>query len=399
MKILSLLLILFSCFPYISVLPIPTDTQPYALICGMLIFFSYKKRFWNRQFHQLLIVCIIAFCLCLFSGLTFSALRSFLSYFSLFVLTYASYCALVLNKGLSLSLYKIVVYVWFIVGTIQVFIYSDFLTFLLPRGSSEALLDSGRGVLGLAPEPTHYGLTCLLLMLLGYINWKWDIRVKKMYILLLVQIFVYSISSMTIFIIALTLLSYYVYGLFHSRNFLLTFSIITILLIIAFVVVNHYLEQVQTYRVGKLVALLIDNPSLFLVLDESVNERFLHIYIPFKGFFDNYFLPHGFDSFELYFDQFLRNDDSGIISSYMYSKDSVEKIQSAWGAAFFELGIFALLIVNVFRTIVSSLYKKQERFVIMTALSLVFLNAFPFSTPLTSLILGNMMSLYDKNNV
>lgn len=391
MKILSLLLLLFSCFPYISVIPIPTDTQPYALICSCIIFLSsFKKVIWNRDLHQLLIVCIIAFCLYVFSGLTFNALRSFLSYFSLFMITYASYYVFSLNSGFNLNLYKLIVYVWFIVGTIQVFIYPDFLTFLLPRGFSEALSDSGRGVLGLAPEPTHYGLTCVLLMLIGYINWKWDSRVRNMYYLLLIQIFLYSISSMTIFLIVFALLSYYAYGLFHSKKFLITFFILMIIVPVIVMIVSYYMEIMQDYRVGKLIALLIENPGLFVVLDESVNERFLHIYIPLRGFFENFFLPHGFGMFESYFDQFLRNDDSELISSYIYNKDSVDKIQSAWGAAFFELGFFAFLIVIVFKSI-TSIYEKRVKFVISVILAGVFLNAFPFSTPLASLILGNMM--------
>lgn len=381
----------FSLIPYLRIIPIQTDTQPNALICGFLYLICYNKSVRLKELNELLIIVLVATILLLFSGFSFNALRSYSNYLSLYILTYAAYIIFRYMKGLDFGVYASVVCIWFVVGSIQMFIDPSFLSFLIPRGNSEITLSTGRGIVCLAPEATHYGLICLLLFVLGYINWKFDKKIRLIYVLILIQIFFYSRSSLTILIIAITSLVLTVYRVLTDKKrrikFLIGFALFS--LMVFYSIYTNY-QEIQNYRVGKLLTTLIDNPLLFVVLDNSANERFVHIFFPIIGFFDNYFLPHGFDNFAQYYKECLRKFPN-LVVDWTYNNNSSARIMSGWGAAFYEIGIFTFLIIDVFRRIINAVCKGMEKVFIFLVLMLVFFNAFPFSTPIVSLILGDLL--------
>lgn len=390
---LFFLLIIFSCFPYISILQIHTDSQPNALICGVLIFFFYIGKIRGKTPQTLMFLCIIAFILLLFSGLSFNALRSFANYLSLFFITIASYHVIRRMSGFKIEVYKAVVMIWFFVGTVQVFIAPDFLSFLLPRGDSVATTQTGRGVVCLAPEPTHYGLICILLFLLGFINWRFDKNVRFCYLLLFTQVFVYARSSLAILIVILTAVTVGLYMAFtDKRNRVKTVLIMTTVSMIFVSGIYIGYQELQSFRVGVLLKNLIDDPLSIVTLDASVNERFIHIIVSIKGFLDNFMLPHGFDNFAPYYKEFLKQYWN-YINDYTFNQESVTRIQSGWGAALYEMGIFVILIINVIFSTIASVLKGADKILVSVILFLVFFNAFPLSTPIVSLIIGNLLYL------
>ena len=179
-NILITLLILSSFFPFIQIIPIGTDSQPYALMISMIIFPFYFNRKINLSLFSLLIIAVFSIIILFISNIDFGSIRSLINYISLFIISYVTYKSLKFTNGLNYKIFKNIVYTWFTIGTIKTFIYSNFLSFLLPRGNSEDTIESGRGVVCLAPEPTFYGIICVLFIMLGYLNFKNTEGVKKL---------------------------------------------------------------------------------------------------------------------------------------------------------------------------------------------------------------------------
>ena len=126
------LLIVFSCFPYIQILPLGTDSQPNALFISLCIFPFCSKWKMDRNLVLLLLLAVFSVFVLGLSPLTFGSIRSLINYFSLFFIAYVTYFSLVRIGGIPYGLFKKIVYTWFLVGTVQLFIYPNFLSFLIP---------------------------------------------------------------------------------------------------------------------------------------------------------------------------------------------------------------------------------------------------------------------------
>lgn len=336
----------FCFFPFVQLFPLGTDSQPNALLIAILVFIIKPVFKINKNFFLLLILFLFTILLLFFSKNSFSSFRSLFNYFSLFFLTFISYYVLSLLNGIPYKLYCITIYVWFIVGLIQMFFFPSFLSFLISRGDSSATLLTGRGIVCLTPEPTFYGIMCLLFIMIGYLNFKNVSGMKWLYFLLLIQLFLFSLSSMCLFLLVISFLFFSIYKIFISRNikkiFIYFFCVMIVYILLPFVL-NFFVNL----RFGILLNKLWYTPLTFVTLDASVNERFNHIFFPLYGCFENYGLPHGFDSFEAFMNKcFGVSKFQDFFSDYIINA-SYHRIMSAIGGAFFELGIMAFIIIIV----------------------------------------------------
>ena len=107
------------------------------------------------------------------------------------------------------NLIFILIFIWFIIGLIQYKIDNTFLTNLLydPRGFN----DHGRGIGALAPEPSIYGLMCLLLLILTI-----EKKMITSSIFLIIQIFLFSASTTSI-LISLMVISIYLFFMISNK--------------------------------------------------------------------------------------------------------------------------------------------------------------------------------------
>lgn len=99
-----------------------------------------------------------------------NGIRILSNYFSLFIISFATYLVLTDLRRIPYNLFVYIVYIWGIVGLIQLF-YPTFLSFLTLRGAYGGPT-YGRGVSSLAVEPTFYGMICVFLMMINYINFR-----------------------------------------------------------------------------------------------------------------------------------------------------------------------------------------------------------------------------------
>ena len=391
-RLVIYLLIFFSFFPYIQLVPIGTDSQPYALAVAFFILpFCFKSKMKINLAYLFYIFLFAVFAI-LISTFSFNSVRSLINYVTLFVVTYVTYFSLRRIKGIPYKFLKYTVYIWFFVGTIQTFVYPNFLTFLLPRGVSEGLIASGRGIIGLAPEPTFYGMMCLIFGMIAYLNFNDKKDIRKIYILLAIQIFIYSRSSLTIFIIASAFCLYIGIKLF-KQNGIKTFFAFCIFTTFFYYLINMENSFLASFRVGALFRILMNNPELFLTLDDSVNERFVHVFFPTYGFLENWGLPNGYDNFTQFFEDCKKNSDINyLISDYVYEKEAT-RIMSGLGSILFELGVIGLLLLKVVSNLCLNVLNGYSKYILFFIFICILMNAIPFSNPLIPFFIGNLMYL------
>lgn len=391
------LLIIFSCFPYIQVLPLGTDSQPNALFLSIILFPFCCK--WKINYHLALLLLLLFFSIAVLivSPLTFGSIRSLMNYFSLFFITYVTYYALLKSNGIPYKLFKSIVYIWFFVGTIQILFYPSFMSFLIPRGDSSMTMETGRGIVCLAPEPTFYGIVCLILGMMAYINFRDHHNIKKIYWLIIIQIIIYARSSLIIFVLLASSGLYFFLTIIankKSRNK----AIITLLCLIGglYAVVTIYSDEISAFRIGKLLSILFEHPEKFLLLDASVNERFIHIFFPIYGFFKNWGLPHGYEHFADFMDTcFSMQQFQDLFTPYVLA-NPIKRIMSGWGSIFYELGVFGFILIFVIYKLFLNIATRKMSFVLFCTFCMILLNAVPFSNALIPFFMGNLLYINFK---
>lgn len=394
-RLLNKAFILFCFFPYIQLVPSEIDSQPYALLLGIIILLFNKIYKYNTNLSNLLLICIFGILFYFFSPFNLNSLRSAANYISLFIIPTASYHILKTNKSLTINLFKKIVLIWLIFGIIQLVIFPSFGSFLISR-MSLGELESGRGVTSLAPEPTFYGIICALLSIVCFLNFKKCGEYKMLQIIIWSQLLLISRSTTVIMISGLSYIIYKLFFLFKNSP-----KSILGLIILSFIIVSItpiVLSYLQNYRIGKLLGLLIENPELFLLKDESVNERFIHAYFPIYGFIENYGLPHFYGGFNEYMKGVYQHNP---FSEYIiYYRNDYTRIMSGLGSIMFELGIISLLLLKVLFSCFHNIYNYDKQIVFFGGLFLfTLLNAMPLSNALVGFVIGNFIYVAQNTKI
>jgi len=383
----------FILFPYIKIFNISTDTQPYALVFGIILLLIFITHIRQMPLEIiLLLILLLMSILMIFAGeINFTAIRSVSNYASLFIISLSTYLSLKYLKIFPLYILKLAIIIWFIVGFVQTFIDNNFMVFLVGRGYDS--LDTGRGVVGLAPEPTFYGLMCIFLLLLTMMQ-----RDKLVFfqVLLYIQIILFSKSSMSI--LFLFILWFY-YVLIYPRVFKIIVPI-TVLVFIVLYFESSYIDAINmsdyyNLRIYRIITIFITDPFLIIKLDESINDRIFHLYFSVYGFLNNYLFPNGFSSWPIYLENIIP-----YYSEEAWGLSISDRIMSGYGAAIYELG-FMGLIVPV--SITSSIYKcfknnKKKMWLNIFYINTIMLSAIQLALPIISFMVGYMLYLYNINN-
>lgn len=394
------LLILSSFFPFIQIIPLGTDSQPYALMVSMIILPFYFTRKINLSLFLLLVIAVFAVAVMAFSNPDFGSVRSLVNYVSLFVISYVTYKCLRFTDGLNYSMFRYIVYTWFAIGTIQTFVHSNFLSFLLPRGSSETTIESGRGVVCLAPEPTFYGIICLLFIMIGYLNFKDRKGIKTLYMLLVIQIFIYARSSLVILMIFACIMIYaFAAFMAKKKNKLKIVMTVAVSLFVIVTLINNFSEQISGIRIGKLLTLMLENPDKLVMIDDSINERFVHLFFPLYGFVENWGLPHGYSQYADFMDDCYNNPDLNYLVTDYTLNNKVIRIMSGWGSILFELGAIGLLLMFVIVKNLKVIVEGKMKYVIILGFIGLLANAVSFATALLPFTIGNIIYLAEKKNL
>lgn len=386
--------IIFCLFPYLRIMPFNLDAQPNALILSIPIIIAFGSKRVPREVALILFVFVAAFCTMTLSNLSLIGLRTFANYASLFLISYSTYLSLTRLQGIPYKLFCYCVYVWLIIGAIQFFVSPSFGGILTLRGE-EGSMSHGRGVSSLAAEPTYYGMICVFLFILNYLNFRHREKYKLLSILIGLQ-FLFSKSTTCVLFLGLSFGIYGIYLIFNSRHKISILISVTAIVLIVNYTIAFYIDSHDS-RLASVLNFLCHNPENFLLMDRSVNLRFMHAFFPIKGFFDNFGLPHGLARFNDYLVPLSKDPNWGNILPYSYNEEY--RINSAIGGALFDLGILAFPLFYVMYKCVKGLsYRGVNGVLCSIVLISMMLNNMPFSQAILPFIIGDLIYLC-RNNV
>lgn len=382
-------------FPYGRIIPIETDTQPYAMLAAAALVLAVRQWRVHWELVSLLIIFLFSIGVALLGSPGMQAVRSVANYASLFLITYAAVLVLRSHGRLLPIVFRAVVLTWFAVGLIQTAVYPDFLVFLVPRAMGTAG-SGGRGVVGLSAEPTHYGMYCLMLLVLLNLakdrlafsrrEFRWHT------VLLLIQVVAFARSAMAILLLALFIGWAVLISMFSLRRLLFLLVGGAAAAVVVGIVVNSGVVSLDGTRMYTLLKALLENPMLVLLVDGSVNDRFFHIVFSVVGMVENFFLPNGYTAWPAYVVQTIPK-----FSPYAWQVSDT-RIMTGFGAPLFELGFVGLLIpiiinVALFRFLRSDL---RTYMVLAFALNAMLWTSIPLATPLVGFILGFLIHAKDR---
>ncbi len=167
-KIIPSLLFVLMLLPYVSFVPLPFDTQPYALVCvALYITYAFlRKEIRIPQSIKILIGVTVyaaaAFGILLLMGKAdmLGGLRSLSGYVSWIVFALFGY---ICRDEIFGAAFMIGVVAWLYGALMQLAFGLGSVAWLLPRFSTGGY----RGLTSLAPEPAYYATACICMLVLN----------------------------------------------------------------------------------------------------------------------------------------------------------------------------------------------------------------------------------------
>lgn len=385
--LIGLILLLFVVFPYLQLMPSESYTQPYALLLGAFLFFAQGLPVFRRLafIDQ---VCLMGFALVgigIFLATCFpyedrQEYKYLVSYLSPALLTIPLLAYLKSHKELAVGILKFSILIWILTAGIQKFIDPNFLGFLIGNWSESAIdiIQSGRGVLGLAPEPTHHAFhilllaACFALLIPGEQN-RWIL------VLCVVDALVMAASASAFLVLGISVLVW----MFCYRPFWLVVTIILATCLLLFWTWGIF-DQASiggNTRIEQLVRSVLEDPRSILTVDYSMNNRLGGMIAVILETFHNSFIPHGMSH------QLWEGTRENLLSNLTWLIDlSNVGPPSGIGMIIFQSGIFGgILIWLIFSRILASHVNSLGRILIL-ATPIIFLGQYYISAPTFSLL-------------
>ena len=356
-KIVNYIFIFFCFIPFLFPNPIVnTNIQPYASILAIVvILLNYKVKIDMRRnyfsFILPLFTFLVAMVLMFISGVNIQVIRGVYNYYGMFIIPIAT--IIVLNKigELPEKFIKLCILLWFFVGSVQFFIYRGFATSLI---SGVRWSFDYRGVIGLASEPSFYGIACFY-----FLNLITRFKTRKhiyMILTLIMGIF-YAQSIIGIIFIA----SFYIIFLIDSTTTSHGLKLWVFTILLVFIGAYIFRNFMNTTRIYDIVQNAINNGINSILLDESASNRLDSIINAFREFAKNNFLPYGFD----------------------------HRIGSAIGGVLVELGVFGIPAIIYLAKSLGMTFKRKLSFILyFIIVILLFLNNTQIGNPLLLFVIG-----------
>lgn len=328
-------LLIFSFFPWLSFRLLPLDTQPWPLLVLLSILLT-TFLCWDIQkplFILLGITIIFMFSIFMELRLDFLTIRAIATYFAIFV-SFSAYFVYKTRVGSPLKIIYAANIIWLISGTLQQIFGPYFLDWMV-----EVRTTATRGVTGLAPEATFYGIALFFLSWLIVIEAK-KLRVFDHLIILMNFIFVILIAKSTmafLFYIAAIPIAFFFQRPDLRRGAAKVFTLLAVL-------ASGYVvtRTMSDARIGNLISRVVRDPMAVVLLDDSINARMQHAVLPFYISALHFGVPQGTHGFREEREKIL-GDFGGLIQ---LDRGDREKIMSASGTLIFEQGVLVFLLIG-----------------------------------------------------
>ena len=384
-KVVCLCLVLFISFPFIQILPLGGYTQPYALIISILILpFAINVNFQQLTAPMLLVlvsfmvVGLLIFIATCYPYKNYQEYKYLSTYIGFPTIVFSTVFFLKKEKVLVIRILECSVYIWLFVALFQKMWQPDFMLGLLSVSSTIAndILASGRGVLSLAPEPTHYGFHMIMLAaalaVLG--GRKFPIALALIQSILLAK----SASA------AMALGLGFIFAVIVSGKINFKMVSVTVVAICVSAILLYYFGSKS--RIVLLVSEFIVDPIGIIFMDYSLNLRLGGMVASFAYILDNFFVPHGMSH-----DAWLSSAESiRSINPWLVDISSVGP-PSGVAVILYQAGIFMLLqlviiMVAIFRTKIKGL-----KVILIYTVPFVVLGQYYISAPLFAFIYASVL--------
>ena len=371
---------LFTLFPYVSLVPLPTDTQPYAFVFSVLTFLLGRRVALPVPIWGLFVLFAAAVVLFLGTGATLNGLRALSGYAGIFLISAS--VVILAESGVRLTdrMLDTAVYTWAFVALAQMFVSPNFMTFLVAASRSTSL----RGVPSLAVEPSAYATVMIFFLVFYFLRGRersWPA------ILCIFQTALLAQSALGLLFLLLAL-AFYTFLRLSAPVAILTLGGLGG----CFYLLMTFAESLLAgTRIGGLLAIAMNSPGEVLLLDASVAVRLASIFYSLKGAFENWLLPHGFDAWSAFADM----QDQVFRDVFIYRGQIGGRIMSGYGAILYELGALALIIPSVVTVGIFRAYgmKKWGHTLALTLfIHLLMVTPVPISLPLVGVLIGELYS-------
>lgn len=379
-KIIEVIFYISIFFPYLTFFTKKIDTSPYALLIATLFIISIKKLKLTKEFIVLFLLFISSIFIFFIGNKDLISIRIIVGYYSIFIVSYAVYYVYKLNKFMiNKELFYLFTKIWFFVGLVQTILYPEFMTFLIDRSTS----GGGRGVTGLAPEPTYYGTVAIFLFFVSYIT---KYKLKETIILTLIMIVFFSKSTTSVLLFFLFLFIYFILFITNKKSIIYIFLLIILILIVT---TSGILNETRLYF---LISEILKNPLIIFMADESMNARIWYIIGSFTESYNNYFLPHGYGVFREDFIKLL-NVNSEYVHDYTYFV-ATNKIMSGLGQMLYEIGFLTFVYIGLFYWLSYKYFGNfKESLFITLSFFISLITAIPLVLPFIGFLYGLLIVL------
>lgn len=376
-------------FPFVIVTGLNLDSQPTSLLAGVLLLFIFREFKFNKKLVPIILCGVTAFILFLISSSSLNSLRDLTIYFSLFVIPLITYRLMSRHGSPSVKVVLLVNVIYLFVASIQQLYLPQFGASLI---NNMPLIVGGRGVNGLAPEPTFYATFLSFLFIYTLINFDFN-KVKFLLLLELFQIFFFTRSSTVILVLGISTFLYLIWSVFKLRIRLLFLLIFSAAIFIPLLFLSKPM-WIST-RPGVLFTKAVSSPSS-LLKDESINLRFMHATLPIYSIFKNNGVPGGYNTFG---DFIIRTKDRSHFyrSIDFYNIKKSPRIMSGYGMPIYHLGLIGLLIPYCVYLVFKPFLKIDKFVFAFIFFNLLLFTAVSLNTSIVGFVIGTMLFKSRRN--
>jgi hypothetical protein len=389
--VISLGLFLACCFPYMSPVRTPFDTQPYALIIGMVVVLGRASGKEVLAAKGLVlwpfILTLLATGSWLQHGATLSGFRSMAGYLTVAVVSFAASLTVSSLSGKHL---RWIVAVWFLVGAVQRFFLPTFGAAFIVRMSTSPT----RGVTSLAAEPSFYAIICVFFLLLNdYFRARGDYG-RKSYLA------TGSIVALCLFLAAsglgFILLAIYLAARAISAGRLFAVvaaSIVGIACLTGVFWLYSNVPELQQTRVAQLLSVASQSPEHFIYEDESVSQRAFSIKASHLSLLHSNGLGYGVGTWQTGVVEVVADSGSALSQFGLVARS--DRLMSGFGSAIYELGLLGLTIPLILCVATlgarrAAQTRRMAACVVTMGLTVAFVmeSAIPLAFPMFGYVLG-----------
>jgi hypothetical protein len=394
-KMIGSLLLVLMAFPYVQIIPSSGYTQPFALMLGTLLFFinSLPTVFRLSIYDQIALIGLAILGLVVFITTCFPYTNSqeykyLITYLSPLLLTIPLLHFIRHNPERTLYLLKLSIWIWIGTALIQKYVNPSFLGFLIGQWGESAvdIINSGRGVLGLAPEPTHHAFHILLLAT-SLLILDQSSRSRLLMILCVVDSIVLAASSSALLVLGISVI---IWMLVYRQRWIFV-ALLFGLIVWSF---SDKLLLPIDNRIALLMSAVLADPSTALSIDYSMNARLGGLYAVIMHSFDNVLVPFGMSV------QAWELNRTVLLSDLPWLIDlSLVGPPSGIGMLLFQTGaVGGVLILMIFRRVLSQNVGSVGR-ILLISCPLIFLGQYYITAPTFAFIYACVLYRLNKQGI